>query len=184
MDSYCHLNLSFVSGWQKIKEVSDTSASSGVTTIIDYPMLRAADQRTESYWMAIRKKKLKSVKLKVDVGLVGLLTRDIEDLKNAVEEGAIGFQAFLSPPQLSETSWLSPEVARPYQELQVMLVKLNDLHYRGTLVINAEQCSERELFTASKVNLPRSFPYKVSQRQAGGQTEVGACHVQGFLHQQ
>ena len=110
IDSYCNLNLSFFSGWQKIKEVSDTSASSGVTTIIDYPLLRIEDHKSEAEWLSIRKRKLKRIKLRVDVGLVALLVPDIEEMKKCVDNGAIGLQVYLSPPPVSSARWVSSDV--------------------------------------------------------------------------
>lgn len=112
IDSYCHLNSTYHDSWRKVEETLDTSASSGVTTVVDYPMMRRKKPGASEASHMIRKRNtLQRYKLRTDVALMALLPKGgLQDIKEVIDAGVFGFQAFLTPPFQEDEVWFSNDV--------------------------------------------------------------------------
>lgn len=172
MDSCCHLNLTFLNGWQKIHEVSDTSASSGVTTLVDFPRLGDAVGKSEAQTFKSRTQTLSGVQLKTDIGLMARLPVDEADRTELLNLGCLGFEASLTQQPSADGLQTLTDAALGEQTCRTALQGLGAANFDRLLVVNAEACSERELFAASRPESPRSVPPQVAQGPARGRVRA------------
>lgn len=111
-------------------------------------MRQDPSHRTELDWLKRRVKALEQTSLYTDVGLVSQLRNfELEELKELLDFGVVGFCAHLMPPFQQDLRWLMRH------EFEEVLRKIHKIGRKILVAVNCDEGLGRELAVAS--------PYRV-----------------------
>lgn len=146
IDSFTHLNSDYHSSWAFPSAATRMAAATGVTTIIDHPMMRNQNHQIDEIESVYRRKKaLENTKLNTDIGLIAHLgpssKKELESLlKNRY---ILGLTGYLLPPPEPSLPELTPHTLRSAIEI------IHSMNTRIALGIYCEYAVGRELAIAS-----------------------------------
>lgn len=101
VDSHVHMNEPGRTEWEGFRTATRSAAAGGVTTLVDMP-LNSVPATTSREGLRI-KRQAAAGKCEVDVGFWGgVVPGNFAELEALVDEGALGFKAFLVPSGVDE----------------------------------------------------------------------------------
>ena len=150
IDCYTHLNSDYHTIWSIFGTASRTASSSGVTTLIDMPMMNQNPTKSDPLDDLKRRVRiLENSKIWTDVALMSHL-QFFDDRTLSLlmaHECFFGFQAYLTPPYQFGLPYLSQE------QFTEMLIKLHKTSKKFALAVYCEVIKDRELTAASPYRL-------------------------------
>jgi allantoinase len=101
VDSHVHINEPGRTEWEGFETATRAAAAGGITSLIDMPLNSVPATTTREAFQA--KAEAAQGKTRVDVGLWGgVVPGNVAELEGLLEEGALGFKAFLVPSGVDE----------------------------------------------------------------------------------
>jgi len=115
-DSHVHMNEPGRTEWEGIETATKAAAAGGITTLVDMPLNSIPPTTTVSALMLKRDSAKKTAY--VDYGFWGgVIPGNANDIEPLIENGALGFKAFLIESGVSEFPMASPEVVEKSLEI-------------------------------------------------------------------
>lgn len=101
VDTHVHVNEPGRTEWEGFETATRAAAAGGITTLVDMPLNSVPATTTREALQA--KAEASQGKMRVDVGLWGgVVPGNVDELEGLLEDGVLGFKAFLVPSGVDE----------------------------------------------------------------------------------